>query len=455
MDYGDNWKTIIETAHDGILIVDTKGVIMAVNKATEQLTGYTAEELVGNPCTILNCTGCKIFKGESGKKWCGLFHKGKMKGKKCMITGKDRRAIHILKSASVMRDQNGKEMGAVEILTDMTEQVQQKNKIELLQRSLKSDEGYHNLLGSSPLMQRMFEMIESVAQSDAPVTIQGKSGTGKELVAMAIHEASARRDKSFIKVNCASLNENVLESELFGHVKGAYTGADSDRVGRFEAAHGGSIFLDEIGDIPLSTQVKLLRVLEDHVIEKVGDNKPISIDVRIITATNKDLEELISKGVFREDLFFRINVFPIYCPALSERWEDIPQLAQSFIKYGTRKSGKKIVGFTPEAMEKLTNYSWPGNVRELRNAVEYALVLCHGGLISPGHLPPRITKYKEEDDSAVGLSSHINQEKEQLIKALRQSSGNQTQAAKALGISRVTIWKRIKKHNLNLTKTLG
>lgn len=455
MDYSSNWKTIIETAHDGILIIDTNGMIVAVNKATERLTGYTAEELVGNPCTILNCTGCKIYKGKNGKKWCGLFYKGKMKGKQCRITGKNRRSIHILKSASVMRDQDGKEMGAVEILTDMTEQIQQKEKIELLQRSLKSDEGYHNLLGSSPVMQRMFEMIESVALTDAPVTIQGKSGTGKELVAMAIHEASERRDKSFIKVNCASLNENILESELFGHVKGAYTGADSDRIGRFEAAHGGSIFLDEIGDIPLSTQVKLLRVLEDHVIEKVGDNKPISIDARIITATNKNLDELISKEAFREDLFFRINVFPLYCPALSERSEDIPQLAQSFIDHGTSKSGKNITGFTPEVMGKLTNYKWPGNVRELRNAVEYALVLCHEGLVGLEHLPPRIAKYHEEDESIIAVNpSYISKEKEQLIEALRRSGGNQSIAAKDLGVSRVTIWKRIKKYKIDLSEIL-
>jgi transcriptional regulator with GAF, ATPase, and Fis domain len=205
--------------------------------------------------------------------------------------------------------------------------------------------------------------------------IQGPSGAGKELVARAIHEASPRSSMPFIKVNCAALNENLLESELFGHVKGAFTGADRDREGRFEAAQGGTIFLDEIGDVPLSIQVKLLRTLEDKKVERVGDNKPISIDVRIVTATNKNLEQLVSEGLFREDLFFRINVFPLHCPSLTERREDIPLIVQSFIKRIEPKQGKKILGCTPEAMEKLTSYSWPGNIRELRNAIEYASVL--------------------------------------------------------------------------------
>ena len=220
--------------------------------------------------------------------------------------------------------------------------------------------------------------------------IHGQSGTGKELVARAIHEESPRNKKPFIKVNCAALNENLLESELFGHEKGAYTGADRTRIGRFEAAHEGTIFLDEIGDIPLSTQVKLLRVLEEKEIERVGDHKPISVDVRIISATNKDLDAMIGEGLFREDLFFRINVFPLNCPSLAERLEDIPPIVQNFIDQNRTKGGKEILGLTPEAMEALLAYPWPGNVRELRNAIEYAFVLCSGDWIGKEHLPPKI-----------------------------------------------------------------
>ena len=208
--------------------------------------------------------------------------------------------------------------------------------------------------------------------------IYGESGTGKELVARAIHEVSNRNPNPFIKVNCASLNENLLESEFFGHVKGAYTGADKGRIGRFEAAHGGTIFLDEIGDIPMSTQVKLLRVLEEKEIERVGDHKPIKVDVRIISATNRNLDKLLAEGYFREDLFFRINVFPLRIPSLKERREDIPTIVQNFIRQNNDRTDKKKLGMTPEAMDKLIEYAWPGNVRELRNAIEYAFVLCPG-----------------------------------------------------------------------------
>ena len=299
-------------------------------------------------------------------------------------------------------------------------------------------------------MQRLFELIENVALSDAPVMIHGQSGTGKELVARAIHDVSLRRCKPFVKVNCAALNENLLESELFGHVKGAYTGADRARAGRFESAHEGTIFLDEIGDIPLKTQVKLLRVLEEKEIEREGDHKSVPVDVRIISATNRDLDEMIAQGVFREDLFFRINVFPLRCPALSERKEDIPMIVQNFIEQNINKSGKKILGLTSEAMEKLMVYAWPGNVRELRNAIEYAFVLCSGGWIEAGHLPVKIVQ-PEIRAAKIHLEHPENsREREQLIRILRQVSGNQSEAARLLEVSRVTIWKRIRKYGIDV-----
>jgi transcriptional regulator with PAS, ATPase and Fis domain len=256
-------------------------------------------------------------------------------------------------------------------------------------------------------------------------------------------------------VNCASLNENLLESELFGHVKGAFTGADRNRVGRFEAAHGGTIFLDEIGDIPMATQVKLFRVLEEKEIERVGDHQPIKVDVRIITATNKNLEELVSQKHFREDLYFRINVFPLLCPPLADRREDIPMIVQSFIKQNNLKSNKDIQGITSEALKRLIAYPWPGNVRELRNTIEYAFVLCPGGDIDVQHLPPKIAGNGEPLRGRVQDDVSYNQKKEEMIEVLRRVGGNQSEAARLLGVSRVTIWKRIKKYGIDLEEVLN
>ncbi len=449
MDLEKHWKTIINTVQDGLMIVDPDGTIIAVNPAAETLTGYKSGELVGNTCRILNCTGCNIRK-EKTEKWCGLFQKGEVRSKRCTIHSKNGRAIYVLKSASVIRNKTGETIGAVEILTDIGVSIRQEEKIASLRKNLNMENGYHDLIGRSSIMRELFELIENVAQSDAPVMILGESGTGKELTAMAIHEASPRRDGSFIKVNCAALNENLLESELFGHVKGAFTGAERTRIGRFEAAHGGSIFLDEIGDIPLSIQVKLLRVIEENVVERVGDHQPIPVDVRIISATNRDLESMIAEGRFREDLFFRINVFPLQCPSLTQRREDIPMLVQNFIQYGTQKSGKRILGVTPEAMEMLLEYPWPGNVRELRNAMDYALILCRNGLIEVAHLPPRITRGPGPADVKTTPTWPGKSERQKLIQALSESAGNRNEAARKLGVSRVTLWKRMKKYGVDL-----
>jgi transcriptional regulator with GAF, ATPase, and Fis domain len=304
-------------------------------------------------------------------------------------------------------------------------------------------------------MLNLFEMIENVAQSDTPVMIQGESGSGKELVARAIHRASGRSDKPYVKVNCAALNENLLESELFGHVKGAYTGADRTRVGRFEAAHQGTLFLDEIGDIPPAIQIKLLRVLEDRKSERVGDNRSIPVDVRVITATHKNLDALIDQGLFREDLYFRINVFPLYCPTLSERREDIPLIAQSFIRRNATSSGKKIIGLTPDALETLTDYSWPGNVRELRNAIEYAFVLCQSGGIGIQHLPHKIVHGTLDPKETCELDPGCARDRDSLIQVLKKADGNQSKAAKMLGVSRVTVWKRMKKLGIDIKQDVG
>jgi two-component system response regulator HydG len=452
MDISKQWKRIVETLQDGILVLDTQGVIQATNPAAERLTGYTKRELKGSSCRILNCTGCTII--GKGKNFCKLFDVGQSKLKRCMIKNKKNLSVHILKVASVLENDQGEIIGAVEVLTDMTNLVKKQQEIETLKHMFHMDDGFNGLLGKTPVMEKLFQLIVSVAQSDAPVLIQGESGTGKELVALAIHENSPRKNQPFIKVNCAALNENLLESELFGHVKGAFTGAERDRIGRFEAANTGTLFLDEIGDIPLSTQVKLLRVLEEKEVERVGDHHPFPVDIRIITATNRNLENLIKKGDFREDLFFRINVFPLQCPCLTDRKEDIPLIIENFINRICTKNKKPVLQISSEAMEIFLDYHWPGNVRELRNAIEYAFVLCTQGWIEPKHIPPKIRNGNQIVYEAPPLSPEAQSNREELLSLLKQTRGNQSELARKLGISRVTLWKRIKKQGIRIPEDI-
>ncbi len=456
MDIGKQWRHIIESVQDGIIIVDDKGNFVAANQTAQLITGYKEDELKGQSCRILHCNGCDIIGKGRGKEWCTLFSHGFIAEKKCIITNKHRRTIPIVKRATVLFNENNEIIGAVETLKDISENINYKNELASIKRMYHIDDGFHGIIGRTPVMQNLYEHIESVASLDTPVMILGKSGTGKEMVAKALHETGHRSSKPFIKVNCAALSENILESELFGHVKGAYTGAENDRIGRFEAAHKGTIFLDEIGDIPLSVQVKLLRVLEEKMIQRVGSNTSIPIDVRIITATNKDLEKLIEENLFREDLFFRINVFPLTCPPLQQHKDDITLLIQHFINLDAKRTGKNILGFTPEAMRLMVSYPWPGNIRELRNTVEYAFVLARGKSIGPEHLPDKITRCKLMDTNPVQYAELNNMvklgftEKEKLIDALQQADGNQTKAAKIIGVSRVTVWKRIKKYGIQI-----
>ncbi|MBU0462558.1 MAG: sigma 54-interacting transcriptional regulator [Proteobacteria bacterium] len=456
MDIGKQWRHIIDSVPDGVIIVDESGVFVAANQTAQLITGYTEKELKGQSCRILNCTGCKIVGKGKGKKWCGLFSDELIREKKCVITNRHNRTIPIVKNATVLFNEKNEIVGAVETLKDISENINYKNELASIKRMYHIDDGFHGIIGRTPVMQVLYEHIESVASLDTPVMILGESGTGKEMVAKALHETGNRASKPFIKVNCAALSENILESELFGHVKGAYTGAETDRIGRFEAAHNGSLFLDEIGDIPLSVQIKLLRVLEEKMIQRVGTNKSIPIDVRIITATNKNLEKLIGEGAFREDLFFRINVFPLTCPPLRQRKDDITLIIQHFITLHAEKTGKNILGFTPEAMRLMVAYRWPGNIRELRNSVEYAFVLARGKSIGIEHLPEKITSFNPFATKPLKIVGHNGivtvglSEKEALLNALQQADGNQTKAAQILGVSRITVWKRIKKYGIQL-----
>ena len=449
------WKTVVNTIQDGVMIVDTDGTIVSANKALEKITGYSNAELIGKPCTILNCTLCEIARERKDEKWCSLFRSGAVSMRKCDLLTKDRRRTHVLKNASLLHDTDGSVMGAVETMTDINELIEKDTQIEAFRRELQTEDGFQGILGASAPMQQVFDLIGNAAYSDAPVIIFGESGCGKELVAKAIHSTGNRKTKPYVKVNCAALTESLLESELFGHVKGAFTGAYRSREGRFEAANGGDIFLDEIGDLPLSTQVKLLRVLEEKVIERVGDNRPLKIDVRIISATNRNLKQLVDRGAFREDLFYRINVIPITVPPLRERVEDIPLLAEHFFRRIKLKYNQKIRAVSNQAMALLMAYAWPGNVRELKSAFEYAVVACQEPMIQPHHLPPSVRQAPARlKDNRRRLLNRSQLQKKELIEALRHAGGNQSRAAEILGISRVTVWNRMKKYGITARKTI-
>ncbi len=466
------WKKIVATMNEGLMLVGPDGTIVMVNKAFEELTGYAADEVIGRPCTLLECDACEGTMKASAHRWCKLFEEGQVIKCRCHLLKKDGTYVSALKNAAVLKDDNGLDLGAVEVLTDLSELDRLDQKLELLSRQLGEEDGFHGIIGKSPIIQKVFDVIQKAARSEAPVIIYGESGTGKELVARVIHQLGGRKDGPFVQLNCAALNESLLESELFGHIKGAFTGAYRHRKGRFEAANGGDIFLDEIGDVPLSIQVKLLRVLETKKFEHVGDDRPIAVDVRIITATNKNLEELIEQKQFRDDLFFRINVFPIHLPPLRKRSEDIPLLVDTFIQRMRSRTGKNIARLTPAAMERFMVYRWPGNVRELKSALEFAFVLAEGDVIDLDQLPPKIVEHsqglsttyqmhqKARDQEMTGepqtFLSNIGDstEKKALIETLKKTNGNQSQAARILGINRVTVWNRMKKYGIDLKKVM-
>ncbi len=447
------WKEVVNTMNDGLMVVSPDGTILMVNKAFENIMGYSREELIGSSCTLMHCDSCAAARSEGKSHWCELFEQEAATRKPCLFMRKDGSYVHVLKNAAILRDEAGQVLGAVETLTDISELDRRDEKIKQLSKLMDVADGFQGMVGKSPQMQQVFELTQKAAQSEAPVIIYGESGTGKELVAHAIHALGPRREGPFITCNCAALNEALLESELFGHVKGAFTGAYTHRQGRFEAAHRGDIFLDEIGDLPPAIQVKLLRVLETKQVERVGDNRSISTDVRIITATHRDLESLVSEGKFREDLFFRINVIPINLPPLRKRLEDIPLLVEHFLNRLRQRSAKAITGLTRETMKVLFDHTWPGNVRELKGALEYAFVVAEGGLITPEHLPPKLgvpslpPVFPPEAPSMPDAD-----EKTALINALRQAGGNQSKAAALLGVSRVTVWHRMKKYGIDVHK---
>jgi len=351
---------------------------------------------------------------------------------------------HVLLRSAPLQRRDGSHLGIALILGDVTE-------VTTLRQQMSGRTRLGRLVGRDPKMQELFNLIADVADSDATVLVQGESGTGKELVARAIHEASGRADGPFVQVNCSALSETLLESELFGHVKGAYTGAVADRRGRFEEASGGTLFLDEIGDVSPVVQVKLLRVLQERVVERVGENRARAVDVRVVSATNRDLESLLASGRLREDFFYRIKVVSLKIPPLRDRREDIPLLIAHLLEKIAGREGRSappVVG--ADAMALLMNHTGPGNVRELENALEHALVLSRGDAVRAEHLPPELGPRAgaPAPHSLPDVPKHSEEERDVLAAALAAAGWNRSRAARNLGINRTTLWRKIREYGL-------
>ena len=449
------FKTVFETMKEGVMVVNPEGRILAFNKAAETITGYRSAEVLGKPCTMLDTDTCTIWSDDGKQKKCPVFTKGIIKNRRCRIRNKNGKTVMLLKNAKVLK-KDGKIIGAVETMTDITSLYTKELELQSLQQAIRHEQGFGGLIGSSPAMENIFEQIGKAAQSDIPVIIYGESGTGKELAAQAIHNMSPRAGEPFIKVNCAALSEHLMESELFGHRKGAFTGAIKDNVGRFEAANNGSLFLDEIGDMPSSMQTKLLRVLQEKEFERVGDHKSIKVDVRIITATNKNLNTLMEEETFREDLYYRINAFAVYMPSLRDHIDDLPLLINHFLKEISTRDHHRIQGLSPDAMSALKSYHWPGNVRELSNVLQYSAITCNDETISSQHLPEHIANRRthirssdlpaeKEEILSRRKSAGKQEEMQEILQALRLHNFNRTKTADFLGLSRVGLWKKMKR----------
>jgi len=450
---------LLESMADGVFTLDENGKITSWNPAMASITGYTADEAVGESCTLLNFNRCFSKSCPAGIIECGIYEHGRIDGKECFLKHKNGRDVPVIKSARILKDKTGRVKGVVETVTNLTDLHKARREAEEANRRMGEIYRFDNIIGKSNTMQRVFSSVKAVASSDATILIQGESGTGKELIAAAVHYNSSRADMPLITVNSSALSESLLESELFGHVKGAFTGAVRDRIGRFEEAEGGTLFLDEIGELSPFIQVKLLRILQQRELERVGESKKRKIDIRVITATNRDLYSMVQQGQFREDLYYRLKVFPINIPSLRERKKDIPILISHFIKLQNNKTGKRITGVTHEAMRILMDYNWPGNVRELENAIEHAFVLCENDHIDIFDLPVEIrrmeyqldsTKLHEADES-IG-TTRKKMTREFLLETLEASNWNKAEVARRVGVSRAAIWKYMKKWNIPLSK---
>ena len=423
-----NLEGVLDNLSEGIIAHDKNRTILFFNRAAERITGYSRDEMLGNDCHEAFgapfCGGrCSFCENDFLDSWDDIEYPLNIITKH----GKSRR-IEI--KVTGMYDGEGRFEGVLSAFRDVTDMIG----IKIQHGELK---GFAGIIGRDPKMLQVYRQIRELATSDYPVHISGETGTGKELVAAAIHNESRRGGKPFVPVNCGALPEGILESELFGHVKGAFSGAVRDKKGRFELAHTGTLFLDEVSDLSKVVQAKLLRVLQDGAFERVGAEKTISVDVRIISATNKELKREVEKNNFRDDLYYRINVVPIHLPPLRERKSDIPLLVEHFLKEAI-KEGQKISGISKDAHAIIKDYTWPGNVRELQSAIRFALVRSRGQMIMPENLPIELQKWESPRFSR-GPSRKLD--KETVKGAMIQSGGNKSKAAKILGVGRATLYR--------------
>ncbi len=433
-------SSILDSIADGVFTVDLRFRITSFNRAAEEITGFPAEDVIGRECR-------EVFRSAVCRVECPLrttMRTGEpVTNYDIEIFDRHNRLRPISVSTALLRDTDGRVIGGVETFRDLS-------CLRELTEQLRVKYSFANIVGKSEVIQKVFRVIRDAAPSETTVLIEGETGTGKELVARAIHHTSPRRDKPFVAVSCGALPDSLLESELFGHVRGAFTGAESDRPGRFELAHGGTLFLDEIGEVSPALQVKLLRVIETREFERLGDRKTTRVDVRFIAATNRDLRKDVASGRFREDLFYRLNVLAIRLPPLRERAEDIPLLVGHFVTAFSEQTGKKIGGASQETMDIMVDYSWPGNVRQLENAIEHAFIHCTGGLIQPHHLPEELQQpHRWVIERASAAQRPLESlEKELILTALERTSWRRSEAARVLGISRSSLWRKMRKHGI-------
>lgn len=447
MDISHHHKdTILDSINEGVFTVDLDWKITSFNRAAEQITKVKRKDAIGQFCY-------DIFRAAICENECAL--------KETISTGKPTvnvttrifthsgNQVPIRISTAPLNDSSGTIVGGVETFQDLS-------RVDQLLKKLESRYTFEDIIGQSPVMMDLFQILPQIAESDCTVLTEGDSGTGKELFARAIHNLSSRREKRFVGVNCAALPDTLLESELFGYKAGAFTGAVKDKPGRFMSAEGGTILLDEIADISPALQVKLLRVLQEKHIEPLGSVKPVKVNVRVIASTNKNIKALLRRGRFRKDLFYRINVVRLKLPTLQQRRVDIPILVDHLVGKFNRSRNKDIAGVSANALKRLLEHDYPGNVRELENIIEHAFVLCSGGLIKVRHLPPEVRPASEvPSDQSTDIRTLKAVERLMIIESLHRHDGNRKRAAKELGIDYSTLYRKIKSLRIQTPPTDG
>ncbi len=444
-------KMILDNLDIGVLTVDRGGHINFFNQMAETLSEYPREEILGK-------TAAALFGEEISREMARFDHFDKIDAKdgkggisrEGELKTREGRVVPVRVNTMSLKNEEGKTVGGLTTVSDLS-------LVYELNRAIRDQHTFYDMVGKDPAMQKIFNMIPVIAASAATVLIEGATGTGKDLMAKLIHGASPRKKKPFVRVNCAALPDTLLESEIFGYVKGAFTGADRDKPGRFQDADGGTLFLDEIGDLPLSLQAKLLHVLEAQEFYPLGGRKPVQVDVRIIAATNQGLDARVREKRFREDLFYRLNVIRLEIPGLKERPADVPLLITHILKRLSAAQNAGVCRISAPAMEILLNHDYPGNVREMENILEHALIICQGETIEPGHLPTSLLKARTRqtfDSGDIENGGHSPErsggEKGRILKTLEEQEYHLGKTARALGMHRTTLWRKMNKYDITV-----